>query len=92
MYLDDTGHMSGVDPLLALDRAARRGLLTSGDLVLLLAAGTGYTWAGLHQVGIVQTLGRSVGLDYRVTSTRARPKKSKPRSPPTLRISRWDRI
>jgi 3-oxoacyl-[acyl-carrier-protein] synthase-3 len=44
-YLDDTGHMSGVDPMLALDRAARRGALTDGDLVLLLAAGTGYTWA-----------------------------------------------
>ncbi len=44
-YLDDTGHMSGVDPLLALDRAARGGLLGDGDLVLLLAAGTGYTWA-----------------------------------------------
>ena len=44
-YLDDTGHMSGVDPLLALDRAARAGRLHDGDLVLLLAAGTGYTWA-----------------------------------------------
>lgn len=44
-YLDDTGHMSGVDPLLGLDRAARRGELSDGDLVLLLAAGTGYTWA-----------------------------------------------
>jgi 3-oxoacyl-[acyl-carrier-protein] synthase III len=44
-YLDDTGHMSGVDPLLALDRAARAGKLHDGDLVLLLAAGTGYTWA-----------------------------------------------
>ena len=44
-YLDDTGHMSGVDPLLALDRAARNGDLHDGDLVLLLAAGTGYTWA-----------------------------------------------
>jgi 3-oxoacyl-[acyl-carrier-protein] synthase-3 len=44
-YLDDTGHMSGVDPLLALDRAARAGKLERGDLVLLLAAGTGYTWA-----------------------------------------------
>jgi 3-oxoacyl-[acyl-carrier-protein] synthase III len=42
-YLDDAGHMSGVDPLLALDRA--RGELADGDLVLLLAAGTGYTWA-----------------------------------------------
>lgn len=44
-YLDDTGHMSGVDPLLALDRADRDGRLTEGDMVLLLAAGTGYTWA-----------------------------------------------
>ena len=45
VYLDDTGHMSGVDPLLGLDRAARAGELNDGDLVLLLAAGTGYTWA-----------------------------------------------
>lgn len=45
VYLDDTGHMSGVDPLLSLDRAARAGQLRDGDLVLLLAAGTGYTWA-----------------------------------------------
>jgi 3-oxoacyl-[acyl-carrier-protein] synthase-3 len=45
IYLDDTGHMSGVDPLLAVDRAARAGELAAGDLVLLLAAGTGYTWA-----------------------------------------------
>jgi 3-oxoacyl-[acyl-carrier-protein] synthase-3 len=45
IYLDDTGHMSGVDPLLALDRAARSGRVRDGDLVLLIAAGTGYTWA-----------------------------------------------
>jgi 3-oxoacyl-[acyl-carrier-protein] synthase-3 len=44
-YLDDTGHMSGVDPLFALDRAAREGRLNDGDLVLVIAAGTGYTWA-----------------------------------------------
>jgi len=45
VYLDDTGHMSGVDSLLGLDRAARAGQLADGDLVLLLAAGTGYSWA-----------------------------------------------
>ncbi|HVS86350.1 MAG TPA: 3-oxoacyl-[acyl-carrier-protein] synthase III C-terminal domain-containing protein, partial [Gaiellaceae bacterium] len=45
IYLDDTGHMSGIDPLLGLDRAARDGRLHDGDFVLLLAAGTGYTWA-----------------------------------------------
>ena len=44
-YLDDTGHMSGVDPLLGLDRAVRGGEVGDGDVVLLLAAGTGYTWA-----------------------------------------------
>jgi 3-oxoacyl-[acyl-carrier-protein] synthase-3 len=37
--------MSGVDPLLVLDRAVRAGDVADGDLVLLLAAGTGYTWA-----------------------------------------------
>ncbi len=45
IYLDDTGHMSGVDPLLGLDRAVRAGDVSDGDHVLLLAAGTGYTWA-----------------------------------------------
>lgn len=45
VYLDDTGHMSGVDPLLALDRAVRAGRVRDGDVVLLLSAGTGYTWA-----------------------------------------------
>jgi 3-oxoacyl-[acyl-carrier-protein] synthase III len=43
--LDDTGHMSGVDTLLSLDRAVRGGKVRHGDVVLLIAAGTGYTWA-----------------------------------------------
>jgi 3-oxoacyl-[acyl-carrier-protein] synthase-3 len=43
--LDDTGHMSGVDTLLSLDRAVRAGDVRDGDVVLLIAAGTGYTWA-----------------------------------------------
>ncbi|MBB2892745.1 3-oxoacyl-ACP synthase [Flexivirga oryzae] len=45
VYLDDTGHMSGVDPLLGLDRARRGGRLRPGALCLLIAGGTGYTWA-----------------------------------------------
>ena len=45
VYLDDTCHMSGVDSLLGLDRAVRDGRIGSGDVVLLLSAGTGYTWA-----------------------------------------------
>jgi len=60
VYLDDTGHMSGVDPLLALDRATRAGDLRDGDLVLLLAAGTGYTWAAsVVRWGPVTNEGRS---------------------------------
>jgi 3-oxoacyl-[acyl-carrier-protein] synthase-3 len=45
VYLGDTGHMSGIDSLFAMDRAARTGMLSAGDLGLLNAAGTGYTWA-----------------------------------------------
>ena len=46
VYLDDTGHMSGVDPLLGLDRAVREGeRRRRRPRLLLLAAGTGYTWA-----------------------------------------------
>ena len=45
VYLDDTGHMSGVDSILGLDRAVRAGRVGPGDVVVLLAAGTGYTWA-----------------------------------------------
>jgi 3-oxoacyl-[acyl-carrier-protein] synthase-3 len=45
VYLDDTGHMSGVDPLLGLDHAVREGRVRDGDNVLLLSAGTGYTSA-----------------------------------------------
>jgi 3-oxoacyl-[acyl-carrier-protein] synthase-3 len=45
MYLSDHGHMSAIDPLVGLHRARERGLLRDGDLVVLLAAGTGYSWA-----------------------------------------------
>jgi 3-oxoacyl-[acyl-carrier-protein] synthase-3 len=45
VYLEDTGHMSGVDNLLGLERLQRSGRLRDGDVILLLAAGIGYTWA-----------------------------------------------
>ena len=44
-YLDEYGHVQSVDQLLALDEALSRGRVESGDVVLFLAAGTGYTWA-----------------------------------------------
>jgi 3-oxoacyl-[acyl-carrier-protein] synthase-3 len=45
VYLDHNGHMSAVDPLFSLSLARDAGRLRDGDVVLVLAAGTGYTWA-----------------------------------------------
>lgn len=45
VYLDSFGHMSAVDPLFSLSLAHDSGKLNGGDIVVLLAAGTGYTWA-----------------------------------------------
>ncbi len=43
VYLRRHGHMSGLDTLVGLDQ--RQDELHAGDHVLLLTAGTGYTWA-----------------------------------------------
>jgi 3-oxoacyl-[acyl-carrier-protein] synthase-3 len=43
VYLKTTGHMSGIDPIVGLNE--RREDLQPGDHVLLISAGTGYTWA-----------------------------------------------
>jgi 3-oxoacyl-[acyl-carrier-protein] synthase-3 len=45
VYLSDHGHMSAVDPILGLHRARDQGRLHDGDLVVLLAAGPGYSWS-----------------------------------------------
>ncbi|WP_434521889.1 3-oxoacyl-ACP synthase [Halorubrum sp. AS12] len=44
-YLDEYGHVQSVDQALALERGVETGRLEPGDLVCLLAAGTGYTWS-----------------------------------------------
>ena len=44
-YLDEFGHVQSVDQALALEAGLETDRLTSGDVVLLLAAGTGYTWS-----------------------------------------------
>jgi 3-oxoacyl-[acyl-carrier-protein] synthase-3 len=44
-YLDEFGHVQSVDQALAVERGVETGRIESGDLVLFLAAGTGYTWA-----------------------------------------------
>jgi 3-oxoacyl-[acyl-carrier-protein] synthase-3 len=44
-YLDEYGHVQSVDQALALEEGLESGAITEGDVVLFLAAGTGYTWA-----------------------------------------------
>jgi 3-oxoacyl-[acyl-carrier-protein] synthase-3 len=43
-YLDDYGHVQSADQGLALQEGLDRGRVNPGDVVLFLAAGTGYTW------------------------------------------------
>ncbi len=45
VYLDRYGHISAVDPLVALARGEELGRLRDGMLAVALSAGTGYTWA-----------------------------------------------
>lgn len=44
-YLEEYGHMQAADQFVILDEARRHGLLKDGDVVALVAAGVGYTWA-----------------------------------------------
>jgi len=44
-YLDEYGHVQSVDQALALAAGVETSRLEPGDLVCLLAAGTGYTWS-----------------------------------------------
>jgi 3-oxoacyl-[acyl-carrier-protein] synthase-3 len=43
-YLDEYGHVQSVDQWLAVEKARDENVLSPGDVVLFLAAGTGYTW------------------------------------------------
>lgn len=45
VYLDEYGHIQSVDQALALRLGEERGWLKTGDLAVLAAAGTGYTWS-----------------------------------------------
>ncbi|MFW6003179.1 MAG: 3-oxoacyl-ACP synthase [Halanaeroarchaeum sp.] len=44
-YLDHYGHVQSADQLLAIEEGLADGRIRDGDVVLLLGAGTGYTWA-----------------------------------------------
>jgi len=45
VYLEGYGHMQAADQIIGLVQARDEGLLQDGDVVLLLAAGVGYTWS-----------------------------------------------
>ncbi|NPV44938.1 MAG: 3-oxoacyl-ACP synthase [Firmicutes bacterium] len=44
-YLEDYGHCQSADAFIGLYEASKMGRLKDGDLVVMLGAGTGYTWA-----------------------------------------------
>jgi 3-oxoacyl-[acyl-carrier-protein] synthase-3 len=44
-YLDEYGHVQSVDQVLAVEEGVEAGRIGSDDVVLFLAAGTGYTWS-----------------------------------------------
>lgn len=47
VYLEDYGHIQSVDQVLALELGLQQGKIQPGDLVLLVGAGTGYTWSAI---------------------------------------------
>ncbi|OWP54254.1 MAG: hypothetical protein B2I18_02915 [Cuniculiplasma sp. C_DKE] len=44
IFLDNYGHMQGVDPFLSLNLAEQNKLLKPGSVICLVSAGTGWTW------------------------------------------------
>ncbi len=44
IYLEEYGHIGQFDQILSLELAAKEGLLSDGDVVVLVSAGIGYAW------------------------------------------------
>ncbi len=44
VYLDQTGHIGQVDPMIVIDQAVRDGRLKEGAVMAILSAGIGYVW------------------------------------------------
>lgn len=44
VYLRHYGHLGQVDQILSLELAAQQGLLATGDIAVMVAAGVGYVW------------------------------------------------
>ncbi len=45
VYLENYGHIQSVDQAIAIQLGLEQGKIKDGDLILLVAAGTGYTWS-----------------------------------------------
>ena len=45
IYLENYGHVGQIDPILSLKLALEQGKVKDGDVVVMIAAGIGYTWA-----------------------------------------------
>jgi 3-oxoacyl-[acyl-carrier-protein] synthase-3 len=50
VYLEEYGHMQGVDPFLSLSIAERRGMIKEGDVVVLVSSGTGWVWGATTMI------------------------------------------
>jgi 3-oxoacyl-[acyl-carrier-protein] synthase-3 len=46
-YLEERGHMSAIDLFVVLEEGFRKGRVKDQDLVVLVSAGTGYTWSAI---------------------------------------------
>lgn len=47
VYLQDHGHVQSVDQVLTIELGLQQGKIKAGDLLLLVGAGTGYTWSAV---------------------------------------------
>lgn len=47
IYLDHYGHIQSIDQVLAIQLGLEQGKIKEGDLLVLAAAGTGYTWSAI---------------------------------------------
>ena len=47
IYLADYGHIGAPDQVLSVELAAARGLLHTGDVIVMASAGLGFTWGAL---------------------------------------------
>lgn len=47
VYLENYGHVQSADQVLALELGLAQGKIHPGDLIVLVGAGTGYTWSSI---------------------------------------------